>query len=338
MLPCTPHAKQVSNALKRAGIGLGDRVATLGWNGARHLEAWYGIVGIGAICHTLNPRLFPEQIAYIANHAQDRMVLADPSCALLLEILLPQCPSIECVIFLTDREGMPATDYPAIAYDEWIAGESSDCVWGGFDENTACGLCYTSGTTGNPKGVLYAHRSNYLHALTTLQRDALALSARDTILLIVPMYHANAWGVVYSAPSGGCKAGSSRTAARRRLGLRTDGVRTGHLFFRRSDRLADAPAAHEIDRREIFHAEAHHCRRFGLFAFHDRTFEDEYGVEVMQGWGMTETSPLATVSTPDAEIAALDREAQQVNKLKQGRACLRSRTQTHRRQGQPAST
>jgi len=199
------RAKQVSNALKRDGIVLGDRVATLGWNGARHLEAWYGIVGIGAICHTLNPRLFPEQIVYIANHAQDRMVLADVSCAPLLATLLPQIPSIERVVFLTDRDGMPVTDYPAIAYDDWIAGESSDCAWGGFDEDTACGLCYTSGTTGNPKGVLYAHRSNYLHALTTLQRDALALSARDTILLIVPMYHANAWGVVYSAPAVGAK-------------------------------------------------------------------------------------------------------------------------------------
>ena len=201
------RAKQVSNALKRDGIVLGDRVATLGWNGARHLEAWYGIVGIGAICHTLNPRLFPEQIVYIANHAQDRMVLADVSCAPLLATLLPQIPSIERVVFLTDRDGMPVTDYPAIAYDDWIAGESSDCAWGGFDEDTACGLCYTSGTTGNPKGVLYAHRSNYLHALTTLQRDALALSARDTILLIVPMYHANAWGVVYSAPAVGAKLG-----------------------------------------------------------------------------------------------------------------------------------
>ncbi len=313
------RAKQVSNALKRDGIVLGDRVATLGWNGARHLEAWYGIVGIGAICHTLNPRLFPEQIAYIANHAQDRMVLADVSCAPLLATLLPQCPSIERVIFLTDQGGMPATDYPAISYDEWIAGESADCAWGGFDEDTACGLCYTSGTTGNPKGVLYAHRSNYLHALTTLQRDALALSARDTILLIVPMYHANAWGVVYSAPAVGAKLILP--------GPRLDGASVYELM--ESEQVTYSSGVPTVWQMLLQHMKTTGAKFSTLKRITVggsacslsmiRAFEDEYGVEVIQGWGMTETSPLATVSTPDAQIAALDREAQQLNKLKQGR-------------------
>ena len=194
-------AKRVSNALADAGIGFGDRVATLAWNSARHLAAWYGACGMGAVLHTLNPRLHLEQIAYIANHAGDRLLIADPACADLVAQLLPQVPSIERVIFFCDRASLPETAYPATAFDDWIAGYPADYRWGGFDERTACGLCYTSGTTGNPKGVLYSHRSNSIHALMTLQRDALGLCARDSVLLVVPMYHANAWGVVYSAPA-----------------------------------------------------------------------------------------------------------------------------------------
>ena len=313
------RAKRVSNALLNEGIRPGDRVATLGWNGARHLEAWYGIVGIGAVCHTLNPRLFPEQIAYIVNHARDRIILADASCAPLLATLLPQCPSVERAVFLTDRDRMPASDFPAIAYEDWIAGQSADCKWGGFDENTACGLCYTSGTTGNPKGVLYTHRSNYLHALMTLQRDALALSARDSVLLIVPMYHANAWGVVYSAPAVGAKLVLP--------GPRLDGASVYELL--ESEQVTYSSGVPTVWQMLLQHMKATGGRFSTLkritvggsacSAGMIHAFEDEYGVEVTQGWGMTETSPLATVSTPDAEIAALSRDAQQTNKLKQGR-------------------
>jgi fatty-acyl-CoA synthase len=313
------RAKRVSNALLNGGITPGDRVATLGWNGARHLEAWYGIVGIGAVCHTLNPRLFPEQIAYIVNHAQDRIILADPSCAPLLATLLPQCPSVERVVFLTDRDRMPVSDFPAVAYEDWIAGQSADCQWGGFDENTACGLCYTSGTTGNPKGVLYTHRSNYLHALMTLQRDALALSARDSVLLIVPMYHANAWGVVYSAPAVGAKLVLP--------GPKLDGASVYELL--ESEQVTYSSGVPTVWQMLLQHMKGTGSRFSTLkritvggsacSAAMIHAFEDEYGVEVMQGWGMTETSPLATVSTPDAEIAALSRDAQQTNTLKQGR-------------------
>lgn len=152
-------AKRVSHALAAEGIGPGDRVATLGWNSARHLAAWYGAAGMGAVLHTLNPRLFLEQLQYIANHAGDPLLLADPATADLVGQLLPLVPSIEKVVFLCDRGSLPETAFQAVAFDDWIAGRPLDAPWGGFDENTACGLCYTSGTTGNPKGALYSHRS-----------------------------------------------------------------------------------------------------------------------------------------------------------------------------------
>jgi len=313
------RAKQVSNALLRAGVAPGDRVGTLGWNGDRHLEAWYGIVGVGAVCHTLNPRLFLEQLVYIANHAADRILLADPACADLVAQLLPQCPSIEKVVFFCDRAGLPAVAYAAEAYDDWIAAEPEDCAWGGFDENAACGLCYTSGTTGNPKGVLYSHRSNFLHALMTLQADALGLSARDTVLLVVPMYHANAWGVVYSAPAVGAKLVLP--------GQRMDGASLHELI--EAEGVTYSAAVPTVWQSLLTHLKATGGRldslrrvTIGGSACPEsivRAFRDDYGVDVVQGWGMTETSPLATVSTPDAHVAGLAPDEQMAFKLKQGR-------------------
>jgi fatty-acyl-CoA synthase len=312
-------AKKVSNALARMGIAHGDRVATLGWNGARHLAAWYGIAGMGAVCHTLNPRLFLEQIAYIANHAGDRLLLADPATADLVAQLLPQVPSIERVVFFCSADDLPRTEYPAIAFDDWIAHEDATYAWGGFDENTACGLCYTSGTTGNPKGVLYGHRSNYLHAMMTLQADALALSARDTVLLVVPMYHANAWGVVYSAPMVGAKLVLP--------GQRMDGQSLYELIEREGVTYSAAvPTVWQglLDHVEEVGGGFTTLQRvtIGGSACPEsiiRTFRDKYGVEVIQGWGMTETSPLATVSTPSARVARLSEDEQIAYKLKQGR-------------------
>ncbi|ATQ44137.1 long-chain-fatty-acid--CoA ligase [Caulobacter mirabilis] len=313
------RAKQASNALKALGVQPGDRVATLGWNSDRHLEVWYGAVGIGAVLHTLNPRLFAEQLAYIVNHAQDRIILADPACAPLLETLLPQCPTVERVVFLTDAAHMPATPFKAEPYEDWIAGQSTDCAWGSFDENTAAGLCYTSGTTGNPKGVLYSHRSNYLHALMTLQTDALALSARDTALLVVPMYHANAWGVVYSAPAVGAKLVLP--------GQKMDGASIHELI--ETEGVTYSAAVPTVWQMLLEHLRATKGRlttlkrvTIGGSACPEsiiRAFHEDYGVDVIQGWGMTETSPLATVSHPDATMIGNGFEEQLPHKLKQGR-------------------
>ena len=301
------RAKQVSHGLVEMGIQPGDRVATMGWNSDRHLEVWYGTIGIGAVLHTLNPRLFPEQIAYIANHARDTVLFADPSCAPLLAELLPQCPTIKRVIFLNDE------------YEGWIDGRPTDAAWGGFDENLAAGLCYTSGTTGNPKGVLYGHRSNYLHAMMTLQPDALNLSARDTVLLIVPMYHANAWGVMYSAPMVGAKLvlpGQKLDGASLHELIETEGVTYSAgvptIWQMLLAHLKETGGKLTTLQRVTVGGAA--CPESLI-----RTLRDDYGVDVIQGWGMTETSPLATVSIPSPKVAALPFEQQLPYKLKQGR-------------------
>ncbi|MEQ3648762.1 long-chain fatty acid--CoA ligase [Hyphomonas sp.] len=317
----TRRAHQVSNALRAAGIGRDDRVGTMGWNGYQHFETWYGTIGMGAICHTLNPRLLNEQIAYLVNHAEDRILLVDRACRGILEDVLPHSPSVERVIFLDEET--PATiadcDVPVTGYETWIEGHPETSEWGNFDERQAAGLCYTSGTTGNPKGVLYAHRSNYLHAMMTLGPDALNLSARDTILLAVPMYHANAWGVVYSAPMVGAKLvlpGQQLDGASLYDLMEVEGVtysagvptiwqmllthlrETGNTFSTLQRVTVGGSACPESIIRE---------------------FRDVHGVDVIQGWGMTETSPLATVSIPNRRISTLSSDEQVAYKLKQGR-------------------
>ena len=312
-------ARQVTAALLAHGIERGDRVATLGWNGFRHMAAWYGTTNMGAVLHTLNPRLFPEQLAYIARHAGDRILFADPLGAPLIEGLLAQAPSIERVVFLCDEAERPATPYPAETFDAFIAPFAPEAVWGGFDERLACGLCYTSGTTGNPKGVLYSHRSNYLHTMMSLQADALALTARDTVLLVVPMYHANSWGVVYSAPAVGAKLVLP--------GNRMDGESIFRLIEDEGVTCSSAVPT-------VWQGLLQHLQRTGeRFSTLTRvtiggsappealvrTFQDDYGVEVIQGWGMTETSPLATLSSPSAEVAAQSAGEQVRRKAMQGR-------------------
>ena len=198
------RALQVAKALNQEGIRLGDRVATMAWNTDRHFETWYGIMGIGAICHTLNPRLFAEQLVYIINHAEDRILFVDLTFVPLLEALAPKLPSIKKYIILTDEVHMPDTKLPhAIDYESWLSAHDADFSWASFDENTAAGLCYTSGTTGDPKGVLYSHRSNVLHGLMANQPDVFGLTSNHIVLPIVPLFHANAWALTFAAPAAG---------------------------------------------------------------------------------------------------------------------------------------
>ena len=188
------RALKVAQRLARDGIGMGDRVATLAWNTWRHLETWYGIAGIGAIYHTVNPRLFEEQIVYIINHAEDRILFLDLTFVPMVEKIAARLPSVERFIVLTDGAHMPATSLRnAVAYEDWLAEADGDFRWMSFDENTAAGLCYTSGTTGHPKGVLYSHRSNVLHGLMLIGGEAFQLSPQSTVMPVVPLFHANSW-------------------------------------------------------------------------------------------------------------------------------------------------
>ena len=317
------RAKQVSNLLLDLGIKPGDRVGTLAWNTGRHLEVWYGVMGIGAVCHTLNPRLHPDQICWIINHAEDRVIFVDSSFAPMLLARLDKAPSVERVIVLADRAGMPP-DLPgkSEAYEELVSGYGEDCAWGGFDEETACGLCYTSGTTGDPKGVLYSHRSNYLHTLMATQPDLLGLSASDTILPVVPMYHANAWGVTFAAPAVGAKLvlpGAKLDGASIHELLETEGVTVSAavptVWQALLQHLDDTRAKLSTLKRVMIGGSA--CPEGIIRGFHDR-----YGVEVSHIWGMTETSPVATCGIPGAEVLARPFPEQMAWRLKQGRPQL----------------
>src|SRR5436190_3590270 len=198
------RALRVAQRLARDGIGTGDRVATLAWNTWRHLEAWYGILGIGAIYHTVNPRLFTDQIVWIVNHAEDRVMMTDLTFVPLLEKLADRLTSIERYVILTDAAHMPKTALRnAVAYEDRIGEVDGDFAWAQFDENTAAGMCYTSGTTGNPKGVVYSHRSNVLHSMTAISPDCLGLASHEIVMPVVPMFHANGWSLALSAPMVG---------------------------------------------------------------------------------------------------------------------------------------
>jgi fatty-acyl-CoA synthase len=313
------RAKRVSNALKAWDIRPGDRVATLAWNTDKHIETWYGVMGIGAVCHTLNPRLFPEQLVYIINHAEDRVIFTDLTFVPLLEAILPHIPKVERVIVMTDAAHMPQTKLPkAEAYEEVIAGQSADCVWGDFDENTACGLCYTSGTTGNPKGVLYSHRSNFIHTLLGLQSTVLGATPSEVILPVVPMFHANAWGIAFGGPAAGAKLVMP--------GARMDGASIYELL--ETEKVTFSAAVPTVWQGLLMHMREHGLKLstvkrvlIGGSAVPEsliRAFHDDYGVEVLQGWGMTETSPIGTLSNMTPELEALPFEEQLKWRVKQG--------------------
>ena len=318
------RAKQVSHLLVEHGIAPGDRVGTLAWNSGRHMEVWYGVMGIGAVCHTLNPRLHPDQLGWIIRHAGDRVIFTDITFAPLLAAALARDPAqVERVVVLTDRAHLPnGSPASAAPYEEAIDGRPADTPWGGFGEETACGLCYTSGTTGDPKGVLYSHRSNFLHTFITLQQDVMGLGAADVILPVVPMFHANAWGIAFSAPAVGAKLVMP--------GPRMDGASLHELL--ETERVTFSAAVPTVWQTLLQHLDATGgrlttlkrvviggaaCPQSLIRAFHDR-----YGVEVRHSWGMTETSPVGTLGAPDAAMAELSFERQLPLRMKQGRAPL----------------
>jgi fatty-acyl-CoA synthase len=312
------RAKRLSNALKGLGVQPGDRVATLAWNTGRHLEAWYAIMGMGAVCHTLNPRLFVEQLCYIVNHAEDKVIFTDLTFLPMLLENRAQMPTVKHFIVMTDEGRMGA--FPgALCFETLVADNAPDFVWGGFDENTAAGLCYTSGTTGNPKGVLYSHRSNFLHTLVTMGRDVMSLSATDVVLPVVPMFHANAWGLALSCPAAGSKLvmpGAKMDGASIHELLETEGVTFSAavptVWLGLLSHLRETGGKLTTLKRVVIGGSA-------VPEAIVRGFRDEFGVDVTHGWGMTEMSPMGTLSAPNAAVAAMDEETQLRFKLKQGR-------------------
>jgi fatty-acyl-CoA synthase len=313
------RARQAADALDRAGFEVGDRIATLAWNTARHIEAWYGITGIGAIYHTLNPRLFPDQLIYIANHAEGRALFFDITFAKLVEQIAPKIPSIRLYVALTDREHLPEIDVPnLVAYEDFIAGANENFAWKEVDEKAACGLCYTSGTTGNPKGVLYSHRSNVLHAMIAGHADAMGVRNIDSVLPVVPMFHANAWALAFAAPMCGAKLVMP--------GPKLDGASIYELLD--TERVTMTAAVPTVwlsllqDLEKTGHTLPHLKRVLIGGSACPRSiieiFEKKYDVQVTHAWGMTEMSPLGTLGSLKAKLIEMPYDQQLDYKCKQG--------------------
>jgi 3-(methylthio)propionyl---CoA ligase len=307
---CIRRARRLANALDKLNIARGDRVATIAWNDYRHLETYYGVGGAGYVCHTINPRLFPEQIVFIINHAEDKWVFTDPMFLPLLEKIAAKTPGVEGYVVLTDDAHMPSTQLPnAISYEALIGSESDRYEWPELDENDAVALCYTSGTTGDPKGVLYSHRSTVLHAFAGIAPDVLNLSNRDCVLPVVPLFHVNAWGVPYSALMVGAKLvlpgpkmGDGETLynlmesenVTTALGVPTVWLALLQYAAKAGKRL------NKLQRTCIGGAAVPESMI--------REFRDRHDVVVHQGWGMTEMSPLGTLNSLKAGMENLPPE------------------------------
>jgi len=315
------RSRQLANALETLGLDRGDRVATLAWNDYRHLEIYYAVSGAGFVCHTINPRLFPEQLVFIINHAEDRWIFTDVMFVPLLEKMLPQIRAVEGFVIMTDEAHMPDTTLPnAVCYETFIAAESPDYSWPELDERSASALCYTSGTTGDPKGVLYDHRSTVLHAYASPGPDIMNLSSLDSVLPVVPLFHVNAWGVPYSVLMVGAK-----------------------LVFP-GPKMGDGEALYELMESErvtialgvptVWLALLQYCASAGKRLKTLRSsivggaavprsmiqaFRDDHDVEIRQGWGMTEMSPLGTCNSIKAGLETLSEEAKLDLATKAGR-------------------
>ena len=314
------RARRLANALKRLGVGMHDRVATLAWNGFRHFEIYYAAAGSGAVIHTINPRLFAEQIAYIANHAEDKVVFFDATFAPLVEKLAPQLSSVRHFVAMTDAAHLPKENIPhLLCYEDVLGREREGMDWPRFDERTAACLCYTSGTTGNPKGALYSHRSTILHAYAAALPDALNISARDVILPVVPMFHVNAWGLPYSCALVGAKLvfpgphldGKSLhqlfEAEEVTMSAGVPTVWLGLLNYVKEQKLRFSSL-----KRVVIGGSA--CPPAMI-----RAFQEDYGVEVLHAWGMTEMSPLGTATTFKRQHLKQGKDERYALQAKQGR-------------------
>ena len=315
------RAKKVAEALLALGIETGDRIGTLAWNGYRHLELYFGISGIGAVCHTINPRLFPEQIVYIVNHAEDQLLFVDINLLPAVEKLLPEFKTVRHVVAMCDRAHLPKDlKIPnLLVYEELIADKPGTYEWPEFDERTASSLCYTSGTTGNPKGVLYSHRSTMLHAYGSALPDTLGLSARSVVLPVVPMFHVNAWGLPYSGPMVGAKLVFP--------GPHLDGKSVYELF--ETEKVTFTAGVPTVWLALLNHMQANKLKlstlKYAVIGGSAAppamitTFAREYGVEVLHAWGMSEMSPLGTVNHPKEKHLSLPEDELLALRLKQGR-------------------
>ena len=316
------RARQIARALDALGLSFGDRVGTLAWNGYRHLELYFGVSGSGRVLHTLNPRLHPEQLVWIVNHADDRALCFDMTFLPLVQAVWSKCPGVKHWVALCDADKLPAdSGIPnLLSYEAWIGGQDDKYTWPEFDENCASSMCYTSGTTGNPKGAVYSHRSTLLHAYGAALPDALGCSARDSILPVVPMFHVNAWGLPYSAAAVGCKLVFPGPAL--------DGKSVYELI--EGEKVTMAAGVPTVWQMLLGHMQQNGLK----FSTLTRTviggsacppaminaFNDQYGVEVLHAWGMTEMSPLGTVCTLKNAQVALPADERLKVRLKQGRS------------------
>jgi fatty-acyl-CoA synthase len=319
---CEQRARRMARVLAGLGVAMGERVATLAWNGYRHMELYYAVSGSGAVLHTINPRLHPEQIAYIVNHAEDQYLFFDLSFLPLVEAVAPHCTTVKSFVLMSDREHMPRDTKLAhlLCYEDLIASSSDDYRWPRFDEQSAAALCYTSGTTGNPKGALYSHRSTVLHAYASAMPNALNVSSMDTVLPVVPMFHVNAWGLPYSVLLAGAKMVFP--------GAALDGKSLYELF--ETEGVTLSAGVPTVWLGLLNHA-VQNSLTFSTFkrtiiggsacppAMMD-TLIDRFGVQVIHAWGMTEMSPLGTTCTLGARHLSLSEDGQRKVLRKQGHA------------------